>query len=125
MEVLNNILIEFGMYKKLVGLIQMPLKETYNIVRIGKYQSDRFPIQNVLKQGDALSSFLFKFALEYAIRRVPEKQEGMKLNGILHNLPYADDVDTVGENIVNIKKNIEPSLDASKEVGLEENSEKT
>jgi hypothetical protein len=48
----------------------MCLNETYSAVLIGKYQSDKFPIQNGLKQGDALSPLLFNFALEYAIRRV-------------------------------------------------------
>jgi hypothetical protein len=37
-------------------------------VCIGKHLSDSFPIQNALKQGDALSPLLFNFALEYAIR---------------------------------------------------------
>jgi hypothetical protein len=36
----------------------------YSRVRIGKYLSDNFPIQNGLKQGDALSPLLFNFALE-------------------------------------------------------------
>jgi hypothetical protein len=69
-EVLYSILIEFGIPRKLVGLIQMCLNETYSTVRIGKFQSDKFPIQNGLKQGDALSPLLFDFALAYAIRRV-------------------------------------------------------
>jgi hypothetical protein len=54
-EVLYNILIEFGMPRKLDGLIKMCLNETYSTVRTGKYQSDKFPIQNGLKQGDTLS----------------------------------------------------------------------
>ena len=29
---------------------------------------DRFPIRNGLKQGDALSTLLFNFAFEYAIK---------------------------------------------------------
>jgi hypothetical protein len=71
-EVLYNILIECGVPRKLVRLIKMCLNETYSKVRIGKHFSDSFPIQNGLKQGDALSPLFFNFALEYAIRKVQE-----------------------------------------------------
>jgi hypothetical protein len=54
-EVLYNILIEIGVPMKLVRLIKMRLNETCSKFRVGKYLSDRFPIQNHLKQGDALS----------------------------------------------------------------------
>ena len=67
-EVLYKILIEFGIPKKLVRLIKMSLNETYSRVRVGKNVSDRLPISNGLRQGDALSPLLLNFALEYAIR---------------------------------------------------------
>jgi hypothetical protein len=45
----------------------MCLNETHIRIGIGKNLSDAFPVQNGLKQGDALSPLLFNFALEYAI----------------------------------------------------------
>jgi hypothetical protein len=57
---------------KLVRLIRMCLNETYSKVLIGKHLPASFPIQNGLKQGDALSPLLFNFLLEYAIRKVQE-----------------------------------------------------
>jgi len=55
-------LIEFGIHKNLVRLIKMCLTETYSRVREVKNLSEMFPIRNGLKQGDALSPFLFNFA---------------------------------------------------------------
>jgi hypothetical protein len=103
----------------------MCLNETYGKVVIDKHLSGSFPIQKVLRQGNALSPLLFNVALEYAIGKVQEKQMRLKLNGTHQLLSYADDVNLLGDNIKTMKRNTETVTDVSKEVGLEVNVEKT
>jgi hypothetical protein len=76
----------------------------YNRVQVGKNLSDRLPIRNGLKQGDALSPLLFNFALEYAIRRVQVNQDVLKLNGTHQLLAYANDVNILGGNVHAVQK---------------------
>jgi hypothetical protein len=85
----------------------MCLHETYSIIRIGNQFSVSFPIQNGLKQGDALSPLLFNFALQYPIMKVQYNQVGLKLNGIHQLLVYPDDVNLLGDDIDTINKNTE------------------
>jgi nitrous oxide reductase len=50
---------------------------------------------------------------------------GLKLNGTRRLLTCADDVKLLGDNVDTIKKNTQTLIDASKEVGLEVNTENT
>jgi hypothetical protein len=90
--------------KTLIIFLNRLKSPTYSKVRIGKHLSDSFPIQNGLKQGDAPSPLRFNFALEYAIRKVEANQVGLKLNGTLQLLAYADSVNLLGDSIDTTKK---------------------
>ena len=89
-EVLFYIVIEFGIPMNLARQIKVCLNETYSRVRVGKHLSHIFPIRNGMKQGDAVSLFIFIFAVGYDIRGVQVNQSGLKLNGTYQLLVYAD-----------------------------------
>ena len=103
----------------------MSLTETYSRVRVGKNVSDRFPIKNGLKQGDALSPMLFNFALDYAISRVQVNRDGLKLNGTHQLLAYADDVNILAGSMHTLKENAEALVAVTREIGLEVSADKT
>jgi hypothetical protein len=123
-EVFYNILLEFGIPKKLVRLIKMCLNETYSKVHVGKLLSDKSAIWNGLKQGDAVLPLLFSFASEYAVRKVQEIQVSLELNGTHQILVYADNVNLLVDSINTTKESTESLLEASRD-GLEINAEKT
>ena len=98
------------------------MTERYSRILVGKNLSD---FRNGLKQGDNLSPLLFNFALDYAIRRVQVNQDGLKLNGTLQSLFYADDVNIFVGSVYNLNKNTEALVTASKEIGLDVTADKT
>ena len=81
--------------------------------------TERFPIRNGLKKGDALSPMVLNFALEHAIRRIQIDQDGLKLNCTHQILDYVDDVNIVEGSIHTLKENAETLVAATKEIGLE------
>jgi hypothetical protein len=101
----------------------MCLNEFYIAVRTGRNVFDKFAIENGLKQRDALPPLLSNFALEYVIKRVQEKHEGLKLNGTHQLLAYAGDVIIAGGRIFTVNKTRGALLDAGRVVSIEVNPE--
>jgi hypothetical protein len=99
------------------------IQGNYSKVRVGKFLSDKFPIQNGLKL-PALSPLIFNFALEYAIRKVQENEVGLELNGHISYWSMLM-IYLLGGSINTIKENPETLLEASRDIGLEINAEKT
>jgi retron-type reverse transcriptase len=100
----------------------MCLSETYSKVCVGKLLSDKFSIQNGLKQGGTLSPLLLSFVLEYANRKVQENEVSLELNGTLQLLVYADDINLSRDSKNAIQENTENLLEVIRDVGLEVNA---
>jgi hypothetical protein len=81
--------------------------ETSSRVQIGKNLLGIFLIRNVSKQRNSLSSLPFNLALGYAIKRVQENQDGLKLHGTIQVLVYADNVKILGESVHSVKENFD------------------
>jgi len=87
-EILYDILIDYDIATELVRLIKICSDETYRKVHIGNgYLAEPFPIQNCLKQGDALPPLLFNLALGYFIRKAYEKQKRLERDIIFSFMP--------------------------------------
>ena len=74
-------------------------------------------------QTAAVLQLLVSLPSEYSIRRVQVNQDGLKVNGTYQLLVH-DDYNTLGGS-VHTSKNTEALVDASKEIGLEVNADKT
>jgi hypothetical protein len=65
------------------------------------------------------------FTLEYVIRKVKENEVSLELKEIHQLLVYADDFNLLGDSVNIIEENTHAILQASRDVGLEMNAEKT
>jgi hypothetical protein len=72
-----------------------------------------------------LAGKLNRIALKDAIRKVQENEVGLKFNRTHQILVYADDVNLLDDSVKTIIKNSETLLEASRDIGLETNAEKT
>jgi hypothetical protein len=85
---------------------------------------DAFLIQNYMKQGDSFITIAFQLFCRICQQEAQKNVKELEMNGTHQLLVYAD-VNILSKNINTIKKNTEALLDASREVGLEVDTEKT
>ena len=78
-----------------------------------------------MKQGDALSSILLNFSLEYVFRKVQESNLGLDVNGNHQVLAYADDLNLICDDIRTIERNADVLLNARKDIVLAVNTGNT
>jgi hypothetical protein len=119
-ESLWNILREFGIPGKLIGLIKMCIEDSRGIVISDGLRSEPFEITTGLRQGDALSPLLFNLALEKCIREATGgERDGATILG------YADDIDLLSEDSEKVRSTFRGLKSAAGKIGLQINQEKT
>jgi hypothetical protein len=84
-----------------------------------------FPVTNDLKRRVILLPFLFKFALENAIRSAQVKHDGLKCSGTHQRLVYVGSVNVLDGNLHTVTNNTAALLVTSRETGIEESADKT
>ena len=77
-----------------------------------------------MKQGDALLTLLFNFALGYAIRKVQKTNLGLDMNGTNQVLTYAD-LNLIGDDIRTIQRKVDVLSNVCKHIGIAVNVENT
>ena len=107
LEVLSNIVIEFGVAMKLVRLIKVCLNETFRRVEVGKHTSDMLPVLEWFETWKCFIAIAFQLCFSVCSRMVQVNRDGLKLIGTHQRLFYAEDVIILGGSVHTVKEKAE------------------
>lgn len=106
-------------------LIHNIYKESMAYIKLHR-DTDSFPLQRGVRQGDTLSPKLFSAVLEYAFKTLNLSDKGVNIDGVkLNNLRFADDIVIISDNLKEAQEMINELSLATQKVGLNINKQKT
>jgi hypothetical protein len=113
----------YGIPKKLVGLVEMSMKDSDAKITIGGNVSKLFNVLKGVRQGDGLSAVLFNLALNKVLKE-------LKLNeNILYKFKkacaYADNIALIARNMPALQETLITLQEIGVKYGLYINEEKT
>jgi hypothetical protein len=83
------------MQRKLQWIISVDFDATSQKVQASRHLSDMILIKNDFMQRGALSPLLWNVTLEYGIKQVQVRQDGLKSSGTHQLVSYIDGVNTL------------------------------
>ena len=114
-----------GVHYKYIKLIEVMYSKATATIHLHK-DSDEFPINRGVRQGDTISPKLFNAALEGIFRKISWENEGININGErLNHLRFADDIILIAEDGHKLEEMLNDLSTASNKVGLKINMRKT
>jgi endonuclease/exonuclease/phosphatase family metal-dependent hydrolase len=89
-------------------------------------ESEKFPLQRGVRQGDIISPKLFNAGLEEVFKRLDWENNGLRINGeYLSHLRFADDIVLISRNPRELQSMISELNDESSKLGMKMNMKKT
>ena len=97
-------LLMLGINGKIFYALEEILSETSSCIRINNFYTDKFRVDNGVRQGDSLSTSLFSIYINDLVDMLKNLNVGIEINGTnLCCLLFADDLVILAENVDDLK----------------------
>ena len=97
-------LLMLGINGKIFYALEEILSETSSCIRINNFYTDKFRVDNGIRQGDSLSTSLFSIYINDLVDMLKNLNVGIEINGTnLCCLLFADDLVILAENVDDLK----------------------